>query len=128
MEIQTKRFSWPDTGNHVLMVARGVLDARGLEQILDEVAAVAIRHLNCKVLIDLLDADCKIGLGELDRLFHGSRPDLWPRECKTALVCSLKYDQYTRLSLVSLGLVDHGFQVAVFRDARAAVHWLDDGT
>ena len=122
MQIQTKLFSWPDKGNHVIMIARGVLDARGLEQIPGEVAAVAIPHLDCKVLIDLVDADCKVEL--IDALLHESRPDLWPRQCRTALVSSFKDEQHSRLQAVSTTLASGGFRIAVFRNSKSAVDWL----
>ena len=128
MQIQTKLLSGPDKENQVLMVAQGVLNTRGLEHILREISAAAIRHLNCKVLIDLVDADCRIERKEIDGLFHEPRPDLWPKECKTALVSSLEHEQYRRLSVVSTTLVRHGFRIAVFRDAKAAVGWLTDGS
>ena len=124
MQIQTKLFSWPDKGNHILMVARGLLDARGLRQVLNEVSVMAIQHLNCKVLIDFIDADCNVDPREIERLFYEPRPDLWPREYKIALVSSPRHDQYSRLLLVHTSLVSHGFRIAAFRDAKAAVDWL----
>jgi hypothetical protein len=129
MKIQTKLFSWPEKGNHIILIAQGVLDARGLEQILAEVGAVAIPQLHCKVLIDLTNAHCTVARGEIDQLLREPRPDLWLlRECKTALVCSRENDQYNRLSVVSASLEGHGFRMAVFRDSKAAVVWLADGT
>ena len=127
MNIQTKLFSWPAKGNHVIMIARGALDARSLEQILGEVAAAALPHLNCKVLIDLIDATCEVEPEEIDTLLREPRPDLWPRECKTALVSSPAPDEHTRLSAVNSSLADRGFRIAVFRDSKAAVEWLADG-
>ena len=128
MNIQTKLFSWPTKGNHVIMIARGALDAPGLEQILGEVAAAALPHLNCKVLIDLMDATCKVEPKEIDPLLREPRPDLWPRECKTALVSSPAPDEYTRLSAVSGSLEARGFRIGIFRDSKAAVEWLADGS
>ena len=129
MKIQTKLLSWPDKGNHVILIAQGVLDARGFEQILAEVSAVAMPQLHCKVLIDLTEAHCTVAQGEIDQLLREPRPDLWLlKECKTALVSSREQDQYSRLSVVSTSLEDRGFRTAVFRDSKAAVVWLADGT
>jgi hypothetical protein len=90
---------------------------------------VAIPQLHCKVLIDLTDAHCTVAHGEIDHLLREPRPDLWLlRECKTALVSSREQDQYSRLSVVSASLEDHGFRTAAFRDSKAAVVWLADGT
>ena len=128
MNIQTKLFSWPTKGNHVIMIAHGALNARGLEQVLGEVAAAALPHLNCQVLIDLVDATCKVEPEEIGPLLREPRTDLWPRQCKTALVSSPAPDEYPRLSAVSGSLAARGFRIAVFRNAKAAVEWLGDGS
>jgi hypothetical protein len=129
MKIQTKLFNWPDKGNHIILIARGVLDAHGLEQILMEVSAVATPQLHCKILIDLTDAQCQVAHREIDPFLREPRPDLWLlKECKTALVSSRDEDEYKRLSVVSTLLTDRGFRVATFRDSKAAVVWLADGS
>jgi hypothetical protein len=129
MKIQTKLLRWPDKGNHIILIAQGVLDERGFEQILAEVNAVAMPQLHCKVLIDLTEAHCTASQGEIDLLLREPRPDLWLlKECKTALVSSRDKDQYDRLSAVSNSLEAHGIRVAVFRESKAAVVWLADGT
>ena len=128
MQLQTKLLTSPDQKNYVLMIARGVLDTWGLKQILTKIAAEAMRHIDCKVLIDFIEADCQLDLEEIDRLFQEQTADLWPRDCKTALVSSVADDQYSQLSLVSTSLVHHGLQFAVFHDAKTAVEWLDHAT
>ena len=42
------------------MIARGLLNTNGLKQILRELAAVTIPCVNCRVLIDVIDAEYKV--------------------------------------------------------------------
>jgi hypothetical protein len=124
MEIQTKVFNVPDQENHVLMLARGVLDARGVEQILNEAAVMVFRQPNCNLLIDLIDAECKIDFDEIERLFPPDRQDVWPRNCKIALVSSPRQDDFNQLATLNTFLSTSGRRTAVFRDAKSALAWL----
>ena len=124
MHIKIKLFGWPE-GNYMIMIAQGILNARGLEQILSKVAAAALAHANCKVLVDLVDATCTIAPAEIDGLF-AELPDLYPAQSKIALVSPLDNAHYTSVSIVSRSLATHGLRIAVFRDSKAAVDWLAD--
>jgi hypothetical protein len=125
MHIQIKQFSSPQ-GNYMIMIARGILSVRGLEQILIKVAAAALARPNCRVLLDLIDASCTIGPREISRLFSELRPDLYPTRSRIALVSQPDDDHHASLSDVSTSLAKHGFRIAVFRDSKAAVDWLGD--
>jgi hypothetical protein len=124
MQIQTKVFSWPDHEDHVFLLARGLLNASGLEQIFNEVAVTAGQYFHCKVLIDLIDTDCLLEAGVIDTLFHEARPELTPKKCVIALVAPPEDDSYSQLSAVSTSLVDRGFRIAAFRNTKSAVEWL----
>ena len=125
MHIKDKLFGWPE-GNYMIMIARGTLNGRGLEQILIKVSAATLARANCKVLIDLMDATCTIAPAEIDRLFSELRPDLYPAQSRIALVSPLDDDHHVSLSDVSTCLAKHGFRIEVFRDSKAAVDWLAD--
>ena len=125
MHIKIKQFSWPE-GNYMIIIARGILNAGVLEQILSKVAAAILAHANCKVLIDLMDTTCAIAPAEIDRLFAELRPDLYPAQSKIALVSPLDDDHHVSLSDVSTCLAKHGFRIEVCRDSKAAVDWLAD--
>ena len=125
MHIKIKLFGWPE-GNYMIMIARGILNGRGLEQILIKVSAATLARANCKVLIDLMDATCAIAPAEIDRLFSDLRPDLYPAQSKIALVSTLDDDHHASLSDVSTCLGKYGFRIACFRDSKAAVDWLAD--
>jgi hypothetical protein len=124
MQIQAKVFNHPDGGNHVIMIARGVLDTPGLIQMIGEVAAVSIVRPNCKILIDLVDSECTLSPKEIHNLLAGSKPGFWPVQSKVAFVSPLKDEEYVRLTDLSIVLASSGFRVAVFQGAKAAVDWL----
>jgi hypothetical protein len=123
MRIQIKQLIWSE-GNYMIMIAQGILNAGGLEQILSKVAAATLAHANCKVLIDLIEATCRIAPAEIDQVLSELRPDLYPAGNRIALVSPLDDDHHTNLSDVSTCLAKYGFRIAVFRDSKAAVDWL----
>jgi hypothetical protein len=123
MRIQIKQLSWPK-GNYMIMIAQGILNAGGLEQILSKVAAATLGNADCKVLIDLIEATCRIAPAEIDQLLSELRPDLYRIRNKVALVSPLDEDHHANLSNVSTCLEKYGFRIAVFRDSKAAVDWL----
>ena len=54
MDIETKFFSWPLTGeDHVTVIARGRIDVGGVKQIFLNVAEITQMLVGCGVLIDL---------------------------------------------------------------------------
>jgi hypothetical protein len=124
MQIQTKVFSWPDQEDHVFLIARGLLNAAGLEQILNEIAITATQYFHCKVLVDLIDTECQLKVGVIDTLLQQPGPDLSPKTCIIALVAPPEDDSYNQLSDVSASLADRGFSIAVFRNTKSAVEWL----
>ena len=125
MHIQIKQFSWPE-GNYMIIVARGILNVRALEQILLKVTATSLAHANCKVLIDFIDAICTIVPADIDCLFSELRLDLYPSQSKIALVSALDDNHHATLTDVGACLAKHRLCVAVFRDSKAAVNWLAD--
>ena len=108
----------------MIMIARGILSAAGLEQILTKITAASLAHADCKILIDLIEATCTIAPAEIDRLLSELRPDLYRIRNKVALVSPLDEDHHANLSNVSTCLAKYGFRIAVFRDSKAAVDWL----
>jgi hypothetical protein len=124
MNIQSKLFISPDHDNHVIMIARGIFDANAVEQILSEIEFVTTGHLNCKVLIDLIETESKIDLAALDRYTNEERRAHLRDDCKIALVSYLEDMQYTQISAVSAFLAQRGLQIALFGDVKGAVDWL----
>ena len=124
MRIQTKSFNWPGRGTHVIMIAQGIMNTSALIKMISEVAALAIANPNCKVLIDCIDSECTADLKRIETLLTQLQSGIWPVQNKVALISSLKYEEYARLSDVSALLAANGFPVAVFQDAQAAASWL----
>jgi hypothetical protein len=85
---------------------------------------VTTGHLNCKVLIDLIETESKIDLAALDRFMKDEGPAHLRDDCKIALVSYLDDIQYNQISAVSAFLAHRGLQIALFGDVQGAVDWL----
>lgn len=126
MDFQIKLFSWPDRGNHLIIITRGILDVGGLEQVFREVATVTQSLLDCKVVIDLQDAVCNLGTADIQAFANGRKPAAWSNQHKVAMLSPREVEQYDQLVLLTSGLSKQGFKIAVFYDSKAAVSWLAD--
>ena len=126
MDFQIKLFSWPDRGNHLIMITRGILDVGGLEQVFREMATVTQSLLDCKVVIDLQDAVCNLGTIDIQAFANGRKPAAWSGKQKVAMLSPREVEQYDQLVLLTSGLSKQGFKIAVFYDSKAAVSWLAD--
>jgi hypothetical protein len=124
MEILTKLFSWPDMGNHFIMIARGLLDVSGFQAIFREIAETTQSLASCKVLIDLQD---KLEPPRIDAFVNGLRFDLWPQNNKVALVTGPEISLSDQLFILSNNLSSRGLKVAVFHNSKDAVIWLAEG-
>jgi hypothetical protein len=120
MHLQIKLFHWPDMLDDVTLIARGVMDVEGLKQIF----RAALPFLNCRLLIDLLEATYSLEPVEIDGFVNGLTRDLWPQVNKIALLSTPKIEQYAQLYLLSACLSNRGLKVRVFRDLKCAVDWL----
>jgi hypothetical protein len=126
MDFQIKLFSWPDRGNHLVMITRGVMDINGFEQIFREVGTATQPLRDCKVVIDLQDAMCNVEDADIQALVDGVEPDLWPATNKVAIVSPREIEQYDQLLAITSGLAKRGLKIAVFYDSKPAVTWLAD--
>jgi hypothetical protein len=123
MDFQIKLFSWPERGNHLIMITRGLLDMGALEQIFQEVATVTRALLDCKVVIDLQDALCNLKTTDIQAFVHGRNADGWSSH-KIAMLSPQEIEQYDQLFILTSGLSKLGFKIAAFYDSKAAVSWL----
>jgi hypothetical protein len=126
MDLQIKIFRWPNQANHVIMLARGTIDLPGLRQIFRKAAEVSGPLLNCKILIDLLDVDCKVESADVDQCFSECSSDEVSHVSKVALVAARANKQYDQLATISANLLEQRFKVAVFEDSNVAAEWLVD--
>jgi len=118
MKLQTPVFR--TQSNQIALVARGVLNIAGFHQILVEIHRLSEFRPECEVVIDLVDATYALQPSEIDDLI-GQTP--WSRRHQIALIAR-NGDHFNQLSLLSVCLLKHGIQTAVFYDASVAVEWL----
>jgi hypothetical protein len=126
MDFQIKLFSWPDRGNHLIMITRGVLDLKGFVQIFQEVVTATEPLRDCKVVVDLQDTTCNLTGADVETFVDGVQPDRWPATNKVAIVAPSEIDQYDQIFVLTSGLTKRGLKIAVFYDSKAAVTWLAD--
>ena len=109
MDFQIKLFSWPERGNHLIMITRGLLDMGALEQIFQEVATVTRALLDCKVVIDLQDALCNLKTTDIQAFVHGRNADGWSSH-KIAMLSPQEIEQYDQGVYIDQRSVKAGFQ------------------
>ena len=126
MDFQVKLFSWPDRGNHLILITRGLLDIVALEQIFQEVTKVTHSLLDCKVMMDLQDAICDLKNADIQAFVDGMTADGWPSGNKVAVLSPREIEQYEKLSMLTSGLSKLGYQIALFYESKTAVSWLAD--
>jgi hypothetical protein len=126
MDFQIKLFSWPDKGDHLIMIARGLLDRAALEQIFQEVTTVTQPLQDCKVIIDLQDAACHLKTADIQTFVSGLKLDGWPATNKVAMVSPRDSEQHDQLLMLTRDLAKVNFKMAVFTDSKSAVNWLTE--
>src|SRR4051812_20912827 len=124
MDFQVKLFNWQDQGNHLIILARGVLDGAAFKLLFDQIQA-ATQHLReCKVLVDLSDSSCQIESAETQGLVARLPLDCWRRNNKLAFVSSSDIVDYHRLFFLRTELATQSLTVGLFRDSKLAIDWL----
>jgi len=126
MDFQIKLFSWPDRGNHVIMIVRGLIDTEGCNEMFRKIGEMTLPLLDCKVLIDLIDAKCELQQSEIEDFANGLKANLWSHSSKIALVAAAEPEQYDQLQMLAGCLSQRGFKIAGFYDSKVAVDWLAD--
>ena len=122
--MQTKLIRWPDAGNYVIVITRGLIEIQGFKEIFREVARLADSLLHYKVVIDLQEAMCRLEPADIHTFVTTVGPDLGLYHNKVALVSASEIEQYDQLFVLSTCLSDRGFRIAVFNDTKSAVNWL----
>ena len=126
MDLKIKLLEWPEGGNYLIVITRGLINAEGFEQIFGKVAETSQALLDCRFLIDLEEATLTVEPLDIHLLVNGLGTDLRRHNNKIALVSSTDADDSARLRALSDSLRSLGLQIAVFDDARGAVAWLSD--
>ena len=126
MNLKIKLLQLPARGNHLIVIASGIIDPAALEQIFHQVEEETQALRDCKILIDLDSADLRLERVDLDDALQTLVVDLSHRGIKMALVSSPGTDA-DRLDLLRAYLCGAGLTAALFDDAKRAVAWLSDG-
>ncbi|HJU61823.1 MAG TPA: hypothetical protein VJ864_07235 [Candidatus Binatia bacterium] len=125
MDFQIKLFSWPDKGDHLIMITRGLLDRAALKRIFEEVTTVTQPLQDCKVIIDLQDTVCDFRTAEIENFAGGLKPERWPATNKVAIV-SPHNSEHDQLLVLTRHLAQLSLKIALFTDSKSAVNWLTE--
>jgi len=130
MNHQLKLFYWQNNGNCLVIVARGLINRDSFLRLMDEVVDLT-RPLNpCKILIDVQDTTCDLGLDELVDLKCALASFPWTdgSNLKLALVTPRHQEQFGLLRLLRLPNSALGVDVGVFYEEKRANDWLVEET
>jgi hypothetical protein len=127
MNLKIKLLQLPARGNHLIVIAGGIIDPAELEQIFRQIEEQIQSLLDCKILIDLDTADLRFEPADLQDVLDAWAAGLSPRRIKIALVSASKIDQSDRLDVLRAFLSRAGLKAAIFDDAKNAVAWLSGG-
>ena len=126
MNYQIKLFHWPERGDHIIMVVRGFVEIQGFKQMFRKVGEMTELLSDCKVLIDLVDANHRLDPAAIQTFVCEFTPDQWPSNSKIALVSTPQIQQHNQILLLAASLSRRGYKVAAFYDSKSAISWLTD--
>ena len=124
MDFQVKLYNWQDQGNHLIVLAHGVIDTEAFRLLFDEIEAATQHLTECKVLVDLSDSTYQIACSEIQGLVSRLRLDHWPCDNKIAFVSTSEIADFHRLFFLRTELAAHRLPVGVFRNSQIAIDWL----
>ena len=122
MNYRIRAYPWAGQENHVNISIQGCLNLRELKEILHKIKALTETVANCKLLIDLSDAQLRVDPLDIGLLVSECASDEWFHGSKVALV-SASESQPQLLSLAA-SLANRGFKIAAFDNAKLATDWL----
>jgi hypothetical protein len=128
MNFQIKLFTWPERGNHIILIARGLVDTNACSESFRKIGEMVRPLRDCKVLVDLADAKCSLSRTEVQDFVNGLRPGMYPQVSRIALVSPSDTDQYDQLQMLCDCLSKREFNIAAFYNTKIAVEWLADQT
>src|SRR5690348_1476270 len=124
MSYDVKFLSWPASGNHLIAITWGRIDANGFKELFARLAELAQPLFDCKVLIDLEQATYSLEEAEAEVIVDDLKPELWPPHLKIAIVSAPAITQFDQLLTLSTALAKKGFTVSLFYSTKAAIYWL----
>lgn len=124
MNFQIKLFSWQDVGNHLIILARGPMDAAAFTRLFHDIKATTQNLSECKVLVDLSDSTYQVDGTEIEALAAALQANHWPRGNRIAIVSTVETAGYHRLYFLRTELIARGLAIEIFRNSRVALDWL----
>ena len=124
MDLNVKLLRSPEGRNHLIMIARGLVDAEGLKLIFRQAAETIQELFNCNVLIDFENANLALSPPDIDMLISGLGSDLRLGNIKIALVSSTEVEELEQLRVLYDSLCREDLRAAVFDNPDEATNWL----
>jgi hypothetical protein len=126
MDLHIKLLQLNSSGNHLIVIIRGLIDTGGFKQIFHKAAEAAEKLPECMVLIDLEDALLRIEPHDIHTIVDAVEVNRWPHKHKIALVSSPEAEKFDPLYVLGAYLCALGLKVAVFKETKSAICWLGD--
>ena len=126
MNYQIKVFHWPERGSHIILIVRGFIDIEGFSQIFKKIKEMTELLSDCKVLIDLVDAQSALDPMAIKELLGEFKADEWPSTSKLAMVSAAQVPQHNQILMLAASLSNRGYKAAAFYDSKSAVTWLTE--
>ena len=130
MNYQVDVFCRHNNGNCLEIVVRGLLDRQAFLRLMQAIGGLAKPLSDCKVLLDLQDVTCDLGLEDLVELQSELSIFPWTTagKLKLAMVTTAHPEQYHGLRQLTLPVSQLGVDVAVFNEEKRALAWLAEET
>ena len=124
MNFQLKLFPWPDPGPHVIALGKGTMDRGSITQVFRDVAEMTATLAQGKILIDLVDAVCRLESRDINELINEAEWDRWSANFRIAIVTARDAEQSDCLINFCTLLSNRGIEIAIFRSLKRAADWL----
>jgi len=130
MNYQVNVFCRQDNGNCLDIVVRGLMDRQAFLRLMQAVVEITKPLSDCKVLLDLQDIICDLGLEDLAELKTELSIFPWTAagKLKLAMVTTPHPEQYHGLRQLTLPVSQLGVDVAAFCESSRAIEWLAEET
>lgn len=127
LDFQIKVLQWPQERNFVIVIVRGSLNTRGVEQIFREISERTRSLAHYKVLIDLVDATpYRLEPLQARAYLNELTPEWRSHARQIALVSPSGWLEHQQLQMLASTLYEEVSRVMVFRDSQAATAWLSE--
>lgn len=130
MNYQVDVFCRQNNGNYLDIVGRGLMDRQAFLRLMQVIGELTKPLSDCKVLLDLQEITCDLGLEDLVELKAELSSFPWTAvgKLKLAMVTTPHPEQYHGLRQLTLPVSQLGVDVAAFCESRRAIEWLAEET